>query len=70
MEYLVKSNSRWDSGSFYRTMSFDDIINLFFGGDYDEELDQMMDGIVKLNVGQSYSHDFFMNDVYTFERIA
>ena len=69
MEYLVKSNTRWEIGSFYRIMSFDDILMLFFGGDYDEELDEMIQGVANLDINGSFEYEFFFNDVYTFKRI-
>jgi hypothetical protein len=70
MEYLVKSNTRWDNGSFFRTMSFDDIVRAFTdGGGEDTEIDNMISKVANLEVSWSYSHDFFMNQEYTFKRI-
>jgi len=70
MEYLVKSNTRWDNGSFFCIMSFDDIVRAFTdGGGEDIEIDKMISMVANLDVKESYTHDFFMNDVYTFKRI-
>ena len=69
MEYLVKSNTRWENGSFLRVISFDDIVSLFIDGEEDVDVDKMLDNIAHLNINQYYEHEFFMNDVYTFKRI-
>jgi hypothetical protein len=69
MEYLVKSNTKWNNGSFFCIVSFDDIVSLFIDGDEDVEIDEMISKVANLEVSWSYTHDFFMNDVYTFKRI-
>ena len=69
MEYLVKSNTRWENGSFLRVISFDDIVSLFIDGEEDVDVDKMLDNVAHLNVNQYYAHEFFMNDVYAFKRI-
>ena len=69
MEYLVESSTRWDNGSFFRIMSFDDIVSLFCDGEEDADVDEMIGELAELEVKQSHTHEFFMDDVYTFKRI-
>lgn len=73
MEYLVKSNTRWENGSFLCVMSFDSIVSQFMDvcgcDDVDEEIDAMLFKIAHLEVGECYNHVFFIDDEYYFKRI-
>ena len=45
-------------------------MELFFNDDGDEQLDDMLEGIVNLPISGIFTYELFMNDVYTFRRIA
>jgi len=70
MEFIVKHNVRWDNGYFYRQMSLTQILDEFCNDDGDIELDEVMEKVMDLNVGNSYTHHFFMSDTYTFRRVV
>jgi len=69
MKFIVKCNVRWDNGYFYYEMSMNEIMNRFVNENEDVELDLMVEKVMNLNIGNSYTHHFFMNDSYTFMRV-
>ena len=69
MEFIVKCNSRWDNGYYYRQMSFNDILVAFENDEQDDDIDELIDGVANMNVNTVWSFDFFMNNTYTFRRI-
>jgi hypothetical protein len=68
MEYIVKSNQRWENGSYYNDMHFEDITHLFCVAD-DIEVDTMIESIANLNINESFSINFFGGNSFTFKRI-
>ena len=68
MEFIVKSNQRWDNGSYYQVMTFNNLA-LLFNGDENQDVDDMFDAIANLNVNQSHEEHFFGGNEYTFKRI-
>jgi hypothetical protein len=68
MEFIVKSNQRWENGTYYQVMSFNEIAILFDGNDC-QDVDDMFDAIANLNVNESYEEHFFGGNEYTFKRI-
>lgn len=70
MNFIVKSSNRWENGFYYCELSLRDIMELFFNDDGDEQLDDMLEGIVNLPISGIFTYELFMNDVYTFRRIA
>jgi hypothetical protein len=69
MEFIVKSNQRWDNGSYYQVITFNNLA-LLFNGDEGEDVDDMFDAIASLNVNQIYVENFFGGNEYTFRRIS
>lgn len=70
MEFIVKCNGRWhETKHEYRQMSFKEILDTFENDGDDGDLDEMIDVIANMNVNDVFTHEFFMNDVYTFKRI-
>ena len=69
MEFIVKSNQRWENGSYYQVMSFNDIAELF-NGDECQEIDDMMDCVADLEIKHSHEESFFGGNEYTFKRIS
>ena len=76
MKFIVKASERWDNGYFYKLFTFDELCKQFEndGLIQDEEtgineLDLMMDNVINLNTDGVYTHQFFMNEQYTFKRI-
>ena len=69
MKFIVKSSSRWENGSFYEEFSFNEILGMFLNGDRDEEKDYMIENVVNLRINDTFMHEFFMDDIYTFKRI-
>lgn len=70
MEFIVKCNGRWtETKHEYRQMSFKEILDTFENDGDDGDLDEMIDVIANMNINDVYTHDFFMNDKFTFKRI-
>jgi hypothetical protein len=69
MEFIVKSNQRWDNGSYYKDFYFGALTHFFNNAvDQDEEVDYMLDAVANLNINQSFAVDFFGGNSYTFKR--
>jgi hypothetical protein len=67
MEFIVKSNQRWNNNSYYQIMSFTYLVSVFCNGD-DSEVDEMIESVANLNLNESFSIDFFGGNSYTFKR--
>jgi len=77
MQFIVKSNTRWNTGYFYKLFTFDELCKQFENdGSFEDELkgmnelDVMMEKVFNLNIGNSYTHSFFTDEKYTFKRIT
>lgn len=70
MEFIVRGNGRWDNGHYYCQMSFKEILETFLhDGNFESDLDDMIQGVANLDINQVFKYTFFMNDTYTFRRI-
>lgn len=67
MEFIVKSNQKWNNNSYYQIMSFTYLVSVFCNGD-DTEVDSMVESVANLNINESFSIDFFGGNSYTFKR--
>jgi hypothetical protein len=70
MLYIIKSNQRLDNGFFVQDMKFQQICHMFIDNKGEEEVDQMIEKVAFLNIGESYAHQFFGNNSYFFKRIS
>jgi hypothetical protein len=71
MEFIVKCSGRWhETNHEYRQMSFKEILEVFENDGDSGDLDELIDNVANMSVNAVYSFDFFMNDTYTFRRIA
>jgi len=71
MEFIVKCSGRWyETKHEYRQMSFKEILDTFENDGDDGDLDELIDVIANMNVNDVFTHEFFMNDAYTFKRIS
>jgi hypothetical protein len=75
MKFIVIASERWDNGYFCKLFTFDELCEQFENDGHiqDEELgvnelDLMMDNVIKLNINEVYTHQFFFNEQYTFKR--
>jgi len=69
MLYIIKSNQRLDNGFFVQDMKFQQICHMFKDNKGEEEVDQMIEKIAFLDIGESYAIDFFGGNSYFFKRI-
>lgn len=77
MQFIVKSNQRWNNGYFYKIFTFDELCQQFHNDgnienelDGTNELDVMMGQVFNLTINNSYTHSFFTDEKYTFKRVA
>jgi len=74
MQFILKSNLRLDNNFFVVQLSFKEICTMFEEiskcRQTKDDVDLMMDEVASLNINQSYAHDFFGGNSYTFKRIA
>ena len=70
MRYIMKSNQRNSKGFFVEEIEFYQITSMFINNSGEEEVDEMIEKVAFLDIGESYAIDFFGGNSYFFKRIG
>jgi hypothetical protein len=70
MLYIIKSDQRLDNGFFVQDMKFQQICHMFKDNSGEEDVDEMIEKVAFLDIGESFNIDFCGGNSYLFKRIG